>query len=143
MPPTYARDAAGLTGVGFRGRRAYPGEMDPLQPEEREIERMLEDSRPAPRAAWRAETRRRLLPERPPRRRPLLLGAAAAAALAAGALFAGLIGLEPFAGDDEVEAGRDCRTVTVTRTERVPVVTADERLEYRLQPVTRRVERCD
>lgn len=114
--------------------------MDPHDPE---IEGLLERSRPEPHAHFRAQAARELFPERAPRRRrPLLLGAATAGALAAGALFAGLVGLEPFAGDDDVRAEPECRTVTVTRTERVPVLVDGERIEYRRRPVERRVERC-
>jgi anti-sigma factor RsiW len=113
--------------------------MDQHDPQ---VEALLRASRPEPHAHFRAQTERDLFPARTFRRRPLLLGAATAGALAAGALIAGLIGLEPFAADDDVQAGRDCTTVTVTRTERVPVIVDGDRIEYRLKPVQRRVERC-
>lgn len=116
--------------------------MDPHDLPDPQVETLLERSRPEPHAHFRAQTARDLFPERAPRRRPLLLGAATATALAAGALFAGLVGLEPFAGDDAVQAEPECRTVTVTRTERVPVLVDGARIEYRRKPVERRVERC-
>ena len=115
--------------------------MDPHDRPDPQVEALLEASRPEPHAHFRAQTARDLFPERARRRRPVLLGAATAGALAAGALIAGLIGLEPFASDGDVQADRDCRIVTVTRVERVPVI-VDDRIEYRREPVERRVERC-
>lgn len=106
-----------------------------------QVEQLLEASRPRPNAHWRAQTARDLFGAPAPRRRSWRLGAVTAGALAAGALTAGMIGLEPFASDDPVQADRDCRTVTVTRTERVPRI-EDGKLRYRRQAVQRRVERC-
>ena len=124
--------------------------MDPHAPEhaEPELDALLRSRRPAPDPAWVAATEQKLLPSRRRRfawsRYPALrLGAALAIALAGLVLALSLAGGGPLAGDEPVEARDDCRTVTVTRIERVPVVVdGGEGIEYREQRVRRAVRRC-
>lgn len=130
--------------------------MDPLPPEhsEPEIDALLRSRRPRPDAVWRAATERRLIPSR--RRWGVVqqpraawgLGAAAAVALAVLVLTLSLAGVGPLAGDDRgVKAEDRCRTVTVTRTERVPFVApgadGQDVIRYRRERVRRTERRCD
>ena len=126
--------------------------MDPHAPEhaEPELDALLRSRRPMPDPAWVAATEQRLLPTR--RKRfswggmpALRLGAALAVALAGLVLALSLFGGGPLGGGNEpVDAKNDCRTVTVTRVERVPVVVdGGARIEYREQRVRRPVRRCD
>ena len=125
--------------------------MDPHAPEhaEPELDALLRSRRPMPDPAWVAATEQRLLPTRRRRlswsRSPALrLGAALAVALAALVLALSLAGGGPLGGDEPVQAEPKCRTVTVTRVERVPVVVdGGSRIEYREQQVRRAVRRCD
>ena len=123
--------------------------MDPHAPEnaEPELDALLRSRRPMPDEAWVAATERRLLPSRRRlswRGAPALrLGAALAVALAGLVLALSLAGGGPLAGNDKVDAKDDCRTVTVIRTERVPVVSEDgSRIEYRTERVRRPERRC-
>ncbi len=129
--------------------------MDPLPPEhaEPEIDALLRQRRPRPDAAWRAATERRLLDHRRAwglRRGPwpvLRLGAAVAVGLAALVLTLSLAGVGPLAGDHRaIEAKERCRTVAVTRTERVPYLDrgdgGQDVLRYRRERVNRLERRC-
>ena len=75
------------------------------------------------------------------------LGSAVTAGLATVLLILGLAGTGPLeSGNGEVRAKETCRLVTVTRTQRTPIViTAKDgtpRIEYRKRPVKRTVRRC-
>jgi hypothetical protein len=78
--------------------------------------------------------------------RPAFAAGLAVAGLAVLTLVLNLVGLGPFGGDSEpVQAGDKCRTVVVTKRERVPVVHQVDgksvvKLEYRA--VKRHVKRC-
>ena len=119
---------------------------------DRRVERLLVESRPRPDAVFTDSLERRLLPSRPrPRRfrpRPLWVGAAAATGLAGAAVVFSLGGGGPLApgGGDEVEAGDDCRYVTVERRVRKPTIVTGtdgrETIRYRTEVVERRVRRC-
>jgi len=104
-----------------------------------QVEALLESSRPVPRPAFTADLERRLFdaPRRSPalRWRPGLAGAAAAAGLAGVLAVMGLAGTGPLSGDgpSNVQAGDNCRYVTVTGPTRVPHVVerADGKLDIR------------
>lgn len=129
--------------------------MDHLEPEhlDPELDALLQDARPRPDQRWVAATERRLLPEHREwfqwRPAPALrMGAALAVVLAALLLALSLFGSSPFDGTGgDVKAGDECRTVKVTRVERVPNVVEDAdgepRIVYRRERVERFVERCD
>lgn len=120
--------------------------------DERQIEDLLRRSKPAPRAKWLARTERDLFPE--PRARQswfqlpaVRLGSAVTAGLATMLLILGLAGIGPLdGGNGEVRAKETCRLVSVTRTQRIPIVTTAKdgtpRIEYRKRPVKRTVRRC-
>lgn len=123
-----------------------------MTPDERQIEELLRRSRPVPRATWLAQTERDLFPAPRPRRTWLQvpavrLGSAVTAGLATVLLILGLAGTGPLeSGTGDVRARETCRLVTVTRTQRTPIViTAQDgtpRIEYRKRPVKRIVRRC-
>jgi hypothetical protein len=117
-----------------------------------EVVQRLRDSRPIPDPLFVEALEQRLLPKRrrEPRRarRPLLMGSAAVAATAAAALVLSLAGAGPLApgGEKPVQAGDDCRYVTVTRPDRVPVIVTgsdgEPKVVFRERRVERRVKRC-
>jgi hypothetical protein len=78
--------------------------------------------------------------------RPVAAASAAAMALAVLALALGLAGLGPFGGDSEpVQAGDECRLVTVTKRERIPVLVREngaEIVRFETRRVKRQVRRC-
>ena len=109
-------------------------------------EALLRGSRPEPRPGFREELEAELFPARR-RPRPLLVAAATAAAMAAGVLAISLAGAGPLADSDGgVEATTNCRTVTVTRRERVPYVVRSRdgrtRIAFRHERRQRQVRRC-
>ena len=117
------------------------------------MEELLRRSRPEARPGFSEELADQLFAAGRPRRdrsrlpRPLLVAAATVAAMAAGVLALSLAGAGPLAGSDGgVEATTNCRTVTVTRRERVPYVvrSADgrTRIAYRYARKQRQVRRC-
>jgi hypothetical protein len=127
--------------------------VDPQAPEhsEPELDALLRSRRPMPDEAWVAATERRLLPTRRRiswgRTPALRLGTALAIALAGLVLALSLAGGGPLAGNDSVEAKDECRTVTVTRTERVPTIVEDAsgepQVRYRTERVRRTERRCN
>jgi hypothetical protein len=135
--------------------RAYEPAVEHLPPEhlDPELDALLRERRPMPDQRWVAATERRLLPEPRVRWRwrpsPVLrMGAALAVALTFVVLALSLFGGGPLgASTGDVKAGDECRTVTVTRTERVPAIvedsTGEPRVVYRRERVQRPVERCD
>jgi hypothetical protein len=112
------------------------------------VEELLRRSRPEPGGEFVESLERHLFP--PPQRhsrRPLFAGAAAAVALAFTALALSLAGVGPLGGSDHgVQAGSNCRFVTVIRHEQSPVVvplaTGQTTLELHERPVQRRIKRC-
>jgi hypothetical protein len=105
--------------------------------------KLLRQSRPTPDAAFVSELEDKLLPARQPARRPrpLIAALAAGGATAAFVAILTLAGAGPLAGDNSVNANRNCQTVTIHKRERVPtLVNGDVRLRY--ATVERRVERC-
>ena len=126
--------------------------MDPHAPEhtEPELDALLRARRPTPDASWVRATQERLFPER---RRwtfewPVArLGAVVALGLAALVLALSLAGVGPLGGNDRsVQAKDDCKTVTVTRKERVPSIVkgadGQPRVVYSERPVQRLERRC-
>lgn len=130
--------------------------MEPRPPEHDEpaIDALLRARRPKPDPAWVAAAEDRLFAT-PERRRwfawrpapALRLGAAFALGLTLLLLTFSLIGVGPFGGSSEpVVADDDCRTVRVTRVERVPRLVeqpgAEPRIVYERRPVERLERRC-
>jgi hypothetical protein len=114
--------------------------MDP----DRELEGLLRANRPRPDADWVRATEDRLLPRRRSwRPSPTVrVGAAFAGGLAA--LMLG-ISLADSNSNDAVQAKDRCRSVTVTRVERVPALVLKDgqpRIVYSRKPVQRTVKRC-
>jgi ferric-dicitrate binding protein FerR (iron transport regulator) len=128
------------------------GVEDPTGQRDREVEERLRASRPTPDPAFVRALELRLLGRpKAPRlrvRRPLFVGASAAVAMAGAALVLSLAGAGPLAPDGQqaVEATDDCRTVTVVRPERVPMIVTGRdgqpRLEFERRRVEKRVKRC-
>ena len=130
--------------------------MDPLDPEhaEPELDALLRAHRPRPDADWVRATQQRLLPPPKPSRMPVLrwpapplrLGAAFATGLAGLMLALSLAGVGPLADQNQpVQADDECRTIEVTRTERVPrivTVAGEPRIVYRPGLVQRYERRC-
>lgn len=125
--------------------------MEPLGPEhvDPELDALLRRARPEPDGAWVRTTGEGLFPAAPQRRSwpALRLGTATAVGLAAVATTLSLAGVGPLSGtDDTVQAKDDCRTVTVTRTERVPELVTKKRgglrVIYKNKPVRTSELRC-
>lgn len=132
--------------------------MDPHAPEhaEPELDALLRSHRSVPDPRWVAATQDRLLNQsrgptasrwRTWRPTPALrLGAAFAVVLAALILALSLAGSGPLGGESPVKAKDDCRTVPVTRTERVPIIVegsdGEPRIVYERKPVQRFEKRC-
>ena len=123
-----------------------PEHLDP------ELDALLRDRRPHADGRWVAATERELFPQQKSwfawRPAPALrMGAALAVVLAALLLAMSLFGSSPLSDSEPVKADDNCRTVKVTRVERVPIATVDAdgepKIEYRRQSVERFVERCD
>ena len=116
------------------------------------VELLLRESRPEPRPGFERELERRLFAV-PVRRlrlrlpRPVLVGAATAVAMAVAVLGLSLAGAGPLGGSDPgVKATSNCKTVTVTKRERVPYV-ADTKegrpvIGFRVETRSRQVKRC-
>ena len=130
--------------------------MDPLPHEhtDPELDALLRAKRPAPDPTWVRATEQRLLP---PRRRFAVpawrpapaarLGAALAVGIAALVLALSLAGVGPLGGGDRsVQAKDDCRTVKVTRRERVPAIVTGKdgqpQVVYSARSVQRLERRC-
>ena len=117
-----------------------------------DLERLLRAARPAPPAAFVGELERSLIgrPARKPERRRwrvLVAGSGLAAGLAAVAVLLAVTGLLPFTSSARrADAGENCRTVHVQRTERHPyfVRGSDGRLEvrFRVERVPGLAKRC-
>jgi hypothetical protein len=120
-----------------------------VDPSDRQIEELLRRSRPEPATAWRAQTERRLFPERKPsvwRRPALRLGAGLAAGFAALAIVFSLAGVGPLgSSDDAVKAEPKCHGVATVAPQRTPYLVTDRHgrphIRYRTDPA-RRVTRC-
>ena len=123
-----------------------------MTPDERQIEELLRLSRPEPSATYAARAERELFPE-PPVRRPWLrlpavrIGSALVAGLATVLLVLSLAGAGPLGSkDDAVHAKERCRSIVVTRVERVPTIVTDangtSHVRYRKKPARRTVRRC-
>lgn len=114
---------------------------------EPELDALLRRNRPEPDPAWVRATGERLLPDRGRRLPALRLAGGLVAGLAAAAVGLSLAGVGPIADDgDVVEAGDDCRPVTVERVQRVPTIATVDgelRVRFRRERVRRTVERCD
>jgi hypothetical protein len=114
---------------------------------EKRVEELLRRSRPEPGGEFVESLERRLFPRERRSRRPLFAAAAAAVALACTALALSLAGVGPL-GDSghAVQAGSNCRFVTVIRHEQSPVVVplanGQTTLELRERAVQRRIKRC-
>jgi hypothetical protein len=107
-----------------------------------DVEQVLRTSTPEPDPAFVRSLESDLFPRRERRQRPLLAAAGVVAVLACTALGLSLAGVGPLGGgDDGVQADSNCRFVTVTRQEQTPVLVNGE-LQFRQQPVQRRVKRC-
>ena len=117
------------------------------------VETLLRNGRPEARPEFRDDLERRLFGRQAPGRRPwalprpALAATAAAGALAAAVLGLSLAGTGPLAGSEPgPEATGNCRTVTVTKRERVPYVArsagGEPRIAYRYEPRRRQVKRC-
>lgn len=128
--------------------------MDALPPEQSEpqIDALLRRARPEPDPQWVRDTEARLLPERPQRSwfpmPQVRLGAVFAVGLAILVLGLSLAGVGPLGASNEpVVADDDCRTVQVTRTERVPRIVerpgAEPQIVYENRRVQRLERRCD
>ncbi len=121
-----------------------------LTPED--LERLLRGGRPVPRPDFVRALERRLVPRRPRtdrgRLRVAITGVGLAVALAAMVIALGAAGLLPIqlGGGSGAQAERDCRIVTVKRTERVPSFVRDRGGEfvvrYHTRTVSRPVRRC-
>ena len=114
---------------------------------EERVEELLRRSRPEPGGEFVEALERRLIPPERHSRRPLFAGAAAAAALACTVLALSLAGVGPLGGADHgVQAGSNCRFVSVIRHEKSPVVVplpdGQTTLELRERAVKRQVKRC-
>jgi hypothetical protein len=125
-------------------------------PRDPEMEARLRSARPQPDPTFVTRLEGELFAgaraaRRPNRRRtwswrPAFAAAFAVTALAAFALALDLVGIGPFGSSDSGQARDDCRTVVVSKRERVPVVHKTRsggtkvRLEYRR--VKRHVKRC-
>ncbi|MFT4034155.1 MAG: hypothetical protein QM679_01105 [Patulibacter sp.] len=116
-----------------------------------ELDALLRAARPAPSLAWRAATRRALLPERAARRRfiPQMRPAAAWATAGLGAVVAAvaLAGGGPLnSSDDAARATTGCHTVYVTKVAPVGELRrgADGvvRVETAQRPVVTAEQRC-
>ena len=117
-----------------------------------DLERLLRAARPAPRAAFVCELERSLVgrPARKPDRRRLrvlVAGSGLAAGLAAVSVVLAVAGLLPFTSSaGRADAGENCRTVQVERSERHPyfVRGSEGRFEVRFQAerVPRLARRC-
>jgi hypothetical protein len=116
-----------------------------------DLEDLLSRSCPAPReefvrelerampGQWAEHDRRRL--------RIVLAGCGLATVLAAVAIGLSVVGLLPFtSGGSRAQADRDCRTVSVERSERQPYFVlarnGDVEVRYRVERVPRLVRRC-
>jgi hypothetical protein len=114
------------------------------------VDERLRASRPAPDPTFVYRLEQRLFPLRHERESiPLRFAAPAAALGLAGlALLFGLAGSGPLGldGDDSPRAEPQCRFVTVTRRERVPVIARSREgevtIRYRHERVRRAVRRC-
>jgi hypothetical protein len=110
-----------------------------------ELETALRRARATPDPDFVRATEERLLPRRRSRA-PLRAGAALAGGLAALAFGLSLAGEGPVGGSDPaVEAGDNCRNVTITRLDRVPqlvVESGQPRIVYSREKVTKVVRRC-
>lgn len=111
------------------------------------LEALMRAARPAPDPTWVRTTGEQLFPERRRRRTTLRLATALVVGLAALASVLSLAGVGPLGGTERsVEARDNCRSVTVTRTVRVPsVITAPDgaiRVVTKRTPVERTVRRC-
>jgi hypothetical protein len=106
-----------------------------------DVEQLLRASTPEPRPGFVHSLESELFPQ-PRRHRPLLAAAGLVTALACAALGLSLAGVGPLAdGNDGVKADSNCKFVTVTRQEQTPVL-VNGQLQFRKQPVQRRVKRC-
>ena len=107
-----------------------------------DVEQLLRVSTPEPDPGFVRSLGSELFPRRERRQRPLLAAAGLVAALACTALGLSLAGVGPLGGgNDGVQADSNCKFVTVTRQEQTPVLVKG-RLQFRQQPVQRRVKRC-
>jgi hypothetical protein len=108
-----------------------------------DVEQLLRASTPEPSPGFVHSLEAELFPAKPERRhRPLLAAAAVVVGLACAALGLSLAGVGPLAGSgNDVQAGSNCRFVTVTRHEQTPVL-VNGQMQFREQPVQRRVKRC-
>jgi hypothetical protein len=107
-----------------------------------DVERLLRASTPEPDPGFVRSLEEELFPRRVRRQRPLLAAAGVVAVLACTALGLSLAGVGPLAGSgNDVQAGSNCKFVTVTRHEQTPVL-VNGQMQFRRQPVQRRVKRC-
>jgi hypothetical protein len=107
-----------------------------------QVEQLLRASTPEPDPAFVRSLESDLFPRPERRHRPLLAAAGLVAALACAALGLSLAGVGPLGGgNDGVQADSNCKFVTVTRHEQTPVL-VNGQLQFRQQPVQRRVKRC-
>jgi len=121
-----------------------------VDPTERDIEELLRKARPEPRAEFLRELegslQRRVAPRRVPR--PLAVAGGLAGGLAAVVLGLSLTGTGGPGVDsrNDVQAGERCRTVTVTRRERKPVLVETRdggwEIRYHRELVRKPVKRC-
>lgn len=113
-----------------------------------ELAELLRARRPGPSMTFVARTERELFPQRPVRRPfPLRLATAFAGGLATLVLVLSLAGVGPLSGgDSSVQAGENCHTARVVRTERVPSVRTDVEgnptIVYSRREVQRLEKRC-
>lgn len=122
--------------------------MDP-EPIDAELDALLRRARPQPEGAWVRTTGEQLFAGQTGRRsRPALkLGTVFAGGLAAFATALSLAGVGPLAtGDQTVDAQDNCRTVTVTKLQRVPSImttpSGEVRVTYTRRPVEISERRC-
>ena len=111
------------------------------------VEDLLRRSRPEPGGEFVEALERQLFPRPVHSRRPLLAGVAAALGLAFALLGLSLAGVGPLGGTDHgVQAGSNCRYVTVIRHEQAPVIvqqaSGQTTLQLQERAVKRRVKRC-
>lgn len=111
-----------------------------------ELDALLRRARPTPDPAWVRVTGEQLLPPaRAGRRTTAMLAAAIGLAVVVLTLVLAAAGGGPFGGDEPVQAGDRCRSVTVTRVRTVPrVVTrgGEQVIVTRREPVRVAGRRC-
>jgi hypothetical protein len=121
-------------------------------PEDPEMESRLRSARPQPDIDFVSRLESELFTARAPRQgsrrfswRPAFAASLAVVALALLTLLFDLAGLGPFSGNGPVQAGDDCKTVTITKQQRTPIIVREhgkDVVRFQMRSVQRHVKRC-